>query len=67
MGALWGKSARIERQPVHPADVPATWADVSRAKRLLDWTPQTTLEEGLQASVAWYQANRQWAQQIHVL
>ncbi len=64
---ILGKSARIERQPLHPADVPATWADVSRAKRLLDWTPQTTLEEGLQAAVAWYQANRQWAREIHVL
>jgi nucleoside-diphosphate-sugar epimerase len=46
---LLGKSARIERQPIHPADVPATWADVLRAKRLLDWTPQTTLEDGLRA------------------
>ncbi len=63
---ILGKSARIERQPIHPADVPATWADVSRAKRLLDWTPQTTLEEGLQAAMAWYQANRQWARDIHV-
>jgi len=63
---ILGKSARIERQPLHPADVPATWADVSRAKRLLDWTPQTTLEEGLQAAVAWYQANRQWARDIQL-
>ena len=59
MGALWGKSARIERQPVHPADVAATWADVSRAeRRLLDWSRSPTLEEGLEKAVAWYQANR---------
>ncbi|MFB3059996.1 MAG: SDR family NAD(P)-dependent oxidoreductase [Candidatus Binatia bacterium] len=63
---ILGKSARIERQPLHAADVPATWADVSRAKRLLDWTPQTTLEEGLQAAVAWYQTNRQWAREIQL-
>jgi nucleoside-diphosphate-sugar epimerase len=63
---ILGKSARIERQPIHPADVPATWADVSRARRLLDWTPQTTLEEGLQAAMAWYQANRQWAREIQL-
>jgi nucleoside-diphosphate-sugar epimerase len=63
---ILGKSARIERQPLHPADVPATWADVSRAKRLLNWTPLTTLEEGLQAAVTWYQENRQWAREIQL-
>ena len=34
-----GKKAQIEFQPRHPADVPATWADISKAKRLLGWQP----------------------------
>ena len=63
---ILGKPARIERKPIHPADVPATWADISRAKRSLGWTPQTTLEQGLRAAVAWYHANRHWARDIEL-
>ena len=63
---LLGQRAQIERQAVHPVDVPATWADISQAKRLLSWTPQTSLEQGLQNTVAWYQANRHWAREIQL-
>ena len=35
-----GKKAQIEFQPRHPADVPATWADISKAKELLGWHPE---------------------------
>jgi nucleoside-diphosphate-sugar epimerase len=51
---LVGKKPVIEHQPVHPADVPATWANVEKAKRLLGWTPQVSLEEGLRRTVQWY-------------
>lgn len=51
---LLGKRAEIERHPRHPADVPATWADIAKARRLLDWAPQTDLATGLERAVAWY-------------
>ena len=63
---MLGKPARIERKPIHPADVPATWADISRAKRSLGWEPHTSLEQGLQAAVAWYRSNRHWARGIEL-
>lgn len=55
---LVGRPLQVERRPAHPADVPATWADVSKAQRLLDWSPQVPIEEGLRRTVAWYRENR---------
>jgi UDP-glucuronate 4-epimerase len=36
-----GLKANVVYGPVHPADVPATLADVRKAKQLLDWEPRT--------------------------
>jgi UDP-glucuronate 4-epimerase len=59
-----GKSAEVRYEPMHRADVPATWANISKARRLLDWEPQTTPRQGIQNSVDWYLANRDWAGKI---
>ncbi len=61
---LVGKKAKIDFRPMHRADVPATWADISKAKEKLEWAPQTLHEEGIRKSVEWYQANRGWASEI---
>lgn len=61
---LLGKTAQIDFQPAHPADVPATWADVSRAGRLLDWEPAVTYETGVARLVEWYRRERDWARDI---
>jgi UDP-glucuronate 4-epimerase len=51
-----GKKAIIQREAPQQGDVPLTWADVSKAGKLLGYRPQTTLEEGLKKFVAWYRA-----------
>src|ERR1700722_6362140 len=51
-----GKNAFIEREGLQLGDVPLTWADISKAAKLLSYRPQTTLEEGLKKFVAWYRA-----------
>jgi nucleoside-diphosphate-sugar epimerase len=61
---LTGRKAVIEQQPAHPADVPATWADISKARKLLHWEPQTKLEDGVSQLVRWYRAEQSWASQI---
>ena len=61
---LLGQAAQIDFKPMHRADVPATWADISKAERLLGWRPQVTTDEGIQRLVAWYQANRAWAREV---
>ena len=63
---LLGREAVIQSRPGHPADVPATWADVSKARRLLGWSPQTTWEEGLEQAVKWYLEHRSLASSIRV-
>jgi UDP-glucuronate 4-epimerase len=52
------RSAVRKQMPVQPGDVPLTWADVSKAERLLNYRPRVGLEEGLRAFVAWYRATR---------
>jgi nucleoside-diphosphate-sugar epimerase len=59
-----GRAAQVTRQPAHPADMAATWADVSKAGRLLGWEPQLTFEQGIDQTVRWYQAQRDWAKEI---
>jgi nucleoside-diphosphate-sugar epimerase len=64
---LLGKKARIVYLPKHPADVPTTWADISKARKLLGWEPKTSLEAGLRQAVEWYLQNRGWAKEIDLL
>ncbi len=59
-----GRKAEIEREPRHPADVPATWADVSKAARLLGWKAEVGFAEGLGRCVDWYEAERAWAADV---
>ena len=47
--------ANIERLPIHPGDLTLTHADVSKAQRLLQYAPTTTIESGIQKFVAWFQ------------
>ncbi len=48
-----GARARLRRLPDQPGDVPVTYADVARAKRLYGYEPKVPLEEGLRRSVEW--------------
>ena len=59
-----GKKAKIEYQPMHKADMMATWADINKAKKLLGWSPQTNTADGIAKLVSWYQENREWAKEI---
>ena len=51
-----GKKAVNQREAPQQGDVPLTWADVSKAGKLLGYRPQTSLEDGLRNFVAWYRA-----------
>ncbi|MFZ5876755.1 MAG: NAD-dependent epimerase/dehydratase family protein [Nitrospirota bacterium] len=51
---LLGKRANVQALPPEPGDVPVTYADVSKAKALLDYTPSTSIDDGLARFVAWY-------------
>jgi nucleoside-diphosphate-sugar epimerase len=59
-----GKSAVIEYLPAHKSDVLATWANISKAERLLGWRPEVDMREGVRRLVDWYMDNRSWASTI---
>jgi UDP-glucuronate 4-epimerase len=49
--------AVIDRQPVQPGDVPQTFADINKARRLLGYNPQTQIEDGIHKFVEWFRAS----------
>jgi UDP-glucuronate 4-epimerase len=49
-----GRTAEIDRQPLQPGDVPQTFADISKARALLGYDPQTQIEEGIEKFVKWF-------------
>lgn len=49
-----GKKAIINQLPMQPGDVEKTWADTAKAKRLLNWEPQTPYEQGVEKLINWY-------------
>lgn len=49
-----GQTAKIDRQPMQPGDVPQTFADIAKARRLLNYNPQTQIEEGIKRFVEWF-------------
>jgi UDP-glucuronate 4-epimerase len=54
-----GKKAIIERKPMQPGDVPLTFADISKARALLNYNPQTKIEQGIPKFTEWFVANRE--------
>ena len=53
-----GKKAIIDRQPPQPGDVPITYADISKAKRLLGYNPTTKIEDGIPKFVEWFKSSQ---------
>jgi len=49
-----GKKARIKKLPAQPGDVRVTYADITKAERLLGYDPQVGIEEGIKRFVQWY-------------
>jgi len=48
------KRAKISRLPLQPGDVPITFADISKARQLLDYVPQVAIETGIARFVEWF-------------
>lgn len=64
---LVDNEAQIIYKPTHPADMPRTWADISKAERLLNWRPRETFTGGLRQMANWYAANREWAKDVSTI
>jgi UDP-glucuronate 4-epimerase len=53
-----GRRAVVERKPEQPGDVPQTFADISKARRMLGYDPRTQIEEGIRLFVRWFRAEK---------
>jgi UDP-glucuronate 4-epimerase len=53
-----GKYAIIEEFPMQQGDVDITYADINKAKELLGYSPETSLEEGMQIFYNWLKDSR---------
>src|SRR5215472_3477846 len=49
-----GKKAKINKLPEQPGDMPLTYADISKARKLLGYNPSTLLNQGLPKFVEWF-------------
>lgn len=49
-----GRDARIKHSPRNKADVLINYADIRKAKRLLDWEPKVRIEDGINRTVEWH-------------
>jgi len=52
-----GTRAAIERHPAQPGDVPLTYADIGKARRLLAYDPKVRIEDGIPRFVEWFTAD----------
>jgi UDP-glucuronate 4-epimerase len=57
-----GQKAIIDRQPPQAGDLPRTHADISKARRLLDYRPSTPIEAGIKKFADWFRrTNRSYS------
>jgi len=51
-----GRPARLRHHPEQPGDVQITYADIQKAVRLLNYNPQTQVEDGVRRFAEWFLA-----------
>ncbi|MFZ4403302.1 MAG: GDP-mannose 4,6-dehydratase [Pseudobdellovibrionaceae bacterium] len=59
-----GKKATMDNHAFHKADLKETWADIDKAKKLIDWEPVVSFEEGIAKTIDWYKNNLEMARNI---
>jgi len=59
-----GIKPKIQQFSVQPGDVPITFADISKTKRMLGCKPQTSIEEGIENFVKWYLIKRNFLEKL---
>ena len=54
IGRHLGKEPVIKPLPLQAGDVPITYADIAKAREMLDYAPKFSMDEGVRRFVAWY-------------
>ena len=58
------KKAEFRYKELHKADMKATWADIKKAEKYLNWQPQFNLDESIKKTVDWTKNNWEWIRKI---
>lgn len=59
IGQALGIEPKIKQLPMQPGDVDRTYADISKAKRLIGYEPETSFDDGINKFVNWYKENQE--------
>lgn len=59
IGQALGIQPKIKQLPMQPGDVDRTYADISKAKKLIGYEPRILFEQGIQNFVNWYKENQE--------
>jgi len=54
LARIMNKRVKIKSAPLPVGEMPATWADINQATKILKWRPQVSLETGLSKTVEWF-------------
>ena len=58
IGEVTGCEPILDRKPLQPGDVLVTYADITKAREELGYDPHTTVREGIERFLDWYQGRR---------
>ena len=59
IGDVLGVTPSIDTLPMQPGDVDRTYADISKAKKLLGYEPKTSFKEGIKNFINWYKKDNE--------
>ena len=57
IGDVLNIEPKIKQLPMQPGDVNRTYADITKAKKMLGYEPKTTFREGIKNFINWYKDN----------
>lgn len=52
-----GRKSEIRMEEMKPGDVFTTFADIEKAKKIIGYRPETSIKEGLEKFISWYEKN----------
>lgn len=55
-----GKKLKVNFKPFIDSDMKVTWADITKAKTLMNWSPKVSFESGIEKTIDWHQNNREF-------
>lgn len=59
-----GKKADIIYKEFNKTDMDKTWANIEKAKQILDWQPTVKFDQGINKTIEWYKNNRDFVKTI---